>query len=114
MISSPRMRSAANGAFSEQGSDTIGQYANAANIYNNFGEDGGQDTTPELALLGWGALRTGFASPIIHLEGSNILFCDGHVKWVKGVDVQHAEGVWDDDLTDTSTPRLGTVMSITP
>lgn len=99
---------------SEQGADIIGQYANSANIYNNFGEDGGQDSTPELALLCFGTMRAGIASATIHLGGSNILFCDGHVKWVKGVDTQHAEGVWDDDLTDTSTPRLGTVMSITP
>lgn len=91
-------------------------YGTSANVYQNFGESTGQDSIPQLALLGYAGVNSRglTASPIVHLEGSNFLFTDGHVKWVKGVNELTASGVWDDDLTETSSPQLGAVMSITP
>lgn len=46
-----------------------------------------------------------------HLDGSNWLFADGHVKWLKGNTATTSAAVWDDDLTESTTPKIGTVPS---
>lgn len=49
-------------------------------------------------------------NPLRHFEGANVTFVDGHVKWLKAQDSNTPANVWDDDLTASTTPALGTVM----
>jgi prepilin-type N-terminal cleavage/methylation domain-containing protein/prepilin-type processing-associated H-X9-DG protein len=49
-----------------------------------------------------------------HLEGANYAFVDGHVKWYKGESKGVISGIYDDDLSETTTPALGTVPSFKP
>jgi prepilin-type N-terminal cleavage/methylation domain-containing protein/prepilin-type processing-associated H-X9-DG protein len=46
-----------------------------------------------------------------HLDGANYAFVDGHVKWLKGDTKALCSKIYDDDLTASTTPALGSVIS---
>jgi prepilin-type processing-associated H-X9-DG protein len=76
--------------------------------YSISGDDGTttfvSDTTPEVADLT-------LASAQRHLDGANYAFVDGHVKWLKGDTKASCSKIYDDDLTASTTPALGSVIS---
>ena len=49
-----------------------------------------------------------------HLEGANYAFVDGHVKWLRGDSATQSSKVYDDDLTGSTTPTKGSVISLSP
>lgn len=73
-------------------------------LKNGADGSGGGNTTPGTAVINTGELQR-------HLEGSNFLFADGHVKWFKGESNTALSQIWDDDLKANTTPALGTVPS---
>jgi prepilin-type N-terminal cleavage/methylation domain-containing protein/prepilin-type processing-associated H-X9-DG protein len=70
----------------------------------NGADSSGGNTTPNTAIINVGELQR-------HLDGSNFLFADGHVKWFKGESGTTTSQIWDDDLKATTTPALGSVPS---
>lgn len=69
-----------------------------------YSECAGTDTIPEFACNKQVAQT--------HLDGANYAFTDGHVKWFKGRDDQDTiEGIWDEDVTELTTPQIGSVYT---
>jgi prepilin-type processing-associated H-X9-DG protein len=52
-----------------------------------------------------------FAYPQRHLDGANYAFADGHVKWLKGDNKTTSSVIYDNDLTTSTTPALGSAIS---
>ncbi len=72
--------------------------------YYNTGAMSGQ-TVPATAT----PARANVTTPNgIHLEGSNFLFCDGHVKWLKGGAVSPGTSAASSTAAQTATAAAGT------
>jgi prepilin-type N-terminal cleavage/methylation domain-containing protein/prepilin-type processing-associated H-X9-DG protein len=82
------------------------------------------NTMAELALLPRSTVASDGSS--LHLEGANYAFADGHVKWYKGSTANgscnggaapaysSSPAIYNQMLTDTTTPKKGTVPSFSP